>query len=706
MAPVPRPRASFEILSDTSSGEDGFSPQDSPQPNSPLRDLSVSHLQNRQPTTASSTTPAVDSLTARIRQLHLDTETQANDSPEWTTVGKNQGRRRLVRPVITANTFEVLETVPEDEPKPALKASATSVPHKTQGSHELSAEEYSDHPLCKAARHIPAAEEQLAKHREGRFEWVLTVRVPIQPASPRSDTSTTPKATAAPEVKEVHFGCNLLPIQREADQRDPREPATPLYTFLVSPLADGEELLDDGDGDSASLSQENMALAEPQPNHSTPAKEQGVPPEDGAQQTPPASAPAKDKERRAGIQPIARIEDSVEALDKLEEQLEAFDEVARFRQMLSPPGPDSARRSTMQSLSVKANDTGRPITPQPKQSTPTQPGSAAVGAKSDDEPRHRSVRKAASMIFLNPPRFASEERPAAQAPPKRSVGKGIASLLPPKQPVKSSKKPTIPTFELPGDEFARKLREKREARASAQAAMEQATKPTLSSLRRSKSVRAPTRPTFELPGEAISRRKREEREAQLRAQEEEDRRRREFKARPIGPPPAPGAPPRETVASRARHGKANTAENSPSQLAPGKHTPAAAHAGPRSPLSSASNASQTRGRGLRPADPVEGAGAGAQGSRGTSSSTSGSASAKRSSVSLEDVQQQRLRGQEIYKQDNSRTRDRERERREREALAKLAREEAAERSRQQSREWAARQARKRATVGSLRDVVA
>ncbi len=94
-----------------------------------------------------------------------------------------------------------------------------------------------------------------------------------------------------------------------------------------------------------------------------------------------------------------------------------------------------------------------------------------------------------------------------------------------------------------------------------------------------------------------------------------------------------------------------------------------------------------------------------QTSRATSTST-GSVSGKRSSLSIEDVQIQKLRGHEIYRRDNSWTDSRIRDKCERETLAKLAREEAAERSRQKSREWAAKQAKKRMAIGSLRHVMA
>ncbi|KAI0843402.1 hypothetical protein F5Y06DRAFT_254856 [Hypoxylon sp. FL0890] len=701
-------RVPLDISSDTSSNEDDHFSRDNLELNdSVLRDLSVSQLQNR-PLSASSNS-TVESLATGLRKLHIDTDI-CGSGFNWNDSSKNQGRRRLTRPAITANTFEVLETVLEDEPQrasasaPAPTSTSASFPSGTRQHFELpaSADKFSDHPLVAIARKgIPSAKEQIAKHRDGWYEGILSTNFPITPS--------TSEPNVAPEFKKVHFGFNLLPIKNKTDRKNRDETsAPPRFTILVSPLAPGQELLADV---KEPTRRGNMALAEPTHNdHLAPVKERSASPTDGNRQpTSAATSPVSDKVKhaeaitsRSPALPVARIEDSVEALDELEEQLEAFDQAAHFRRIISPEEPGSGNKPPKRSLSVNAAERTRSVTPQPKRTTPIKTGSASVRIKQATEPR-RSVRKAASMIFLDSPKLKCEDKAAAQAPPKKSTAKGIPSLLPPKQPPKTVKRPTIPTFELPGDEIARKLKEKREARASVQSSAEQAIKPTASSLRRAKSARAPTRPNFELPGEAISRRKREEREAQLKAQEEEERKRREFKARPIRTSVvAPSTFPRETVASRARQSKVHLAENS-SQGTPNSNKGASIFTDPnsRSPLSKSNNQSQsqTRGRGLHP-DPI-----GTQPTRATSSSA-GSTGGQRSSVSTEDVQYQRLRGQEIYKRDNSWTGEREREKREREALAKLAREEAAERSRQQSREWAAKQAKKRMTIASLRDVMA
>ena len=122
----------------------------------------------------------------------------------------------------------------------------------------------------------------------------------------------------------------------------------------------------------------------------------------------------------------------------------------------------------------------------------------------------------------------------------------------------------------------------------------------------------------------------------------------------------------------------------------------ASAATPRSALS-------TRGRSELAVDSVAGT------SRATSTSTGsihgggvGASSvisvSKRSTVSAEDQVQQKVRGREIFSRDNGIAAERERERRDREAAAKAARQDAAERSRQLSREWAEKQKAKRMSL--------
>ncbi|KAI0596043.1 hypothetical protein F4775DRAFT_604206 [Biscogniauxia sp. FL1348] len=671
-------RARFEILSDSSSDDE--------------------HCAD---SVSDSTT--IESLTNELKQLRLDTEAHKlirfQDDCHWgNTKHRKQPGSRLTRPPITANTFEVLETVPEDESRSQPESAAPSVSDGSQHFLELPVEQYSRHPLSIAARSIPPVQEQVAKHRNGDFEWVLSVRVPVSSTSSPPSHSTISSSEAHTIVKTQLFGCNLLPTQQQPGDRDCTRDCVPsTYTLLVTPLKNDEDILEE-DGEAAG--EATMAVAQPNGNPTTPTKGLSAQSSNGSQRLTPASARSTriddnlldvSVSRSPISRPVSRIEDSLEALDELEDQLEAFDKAAHFRQILLSQEPQSASKYPVPHNSARSTGSVRFATPQMQKNGPKP--SSTVRAKPVTEPRQRSVRKSTSMIFLDAPKLKLEDKPLAQTPPKNGVMRKLASFLPPRPSAKSTKQS--------GDAAARNIKEKREAHVSTPAAVEHATRPTVASLRRTKSAKLPTRPNFELPGEAISRRKREEREAQLKVQEEEEKKRRTFKARPMRSSAVPSTAPRDTIASRARQNKVVLTENTAQKTTPNLNKRASTinYPNSRPPLSHTNNRPQPRGRGLQP-DPSSSAS-----SRAASSSTR-SVSGKGSQVSEEDAQHQKLRGHEIYHRDNSGAGQREREKREREALAKLARAEAAERSRQQSREWAAKQARKRMTVGSLRDVTA
>ncbi|KAI5928307.1 hypothetical protein F4810DRAFT_188643 [Camillea tinctor] len=733
MSRVTPSRARFEILSDSSSDDEQLCYEQlialkhqhhsrHRQQLHPtiLRDLSISHSQNRcSSATSSASDSTIETLTNKLKRLHLGTTahqlSRVEDTCNWADKHKKQPGSRLTRPPIAANTFDVLETVPEDESRGQSESAAPSVSDSSQHLLELPAEQYSQHPLSIAVRTTPSVQEQLAKHSNGDFEWVLSVRVPISSTSspPNHSTISSSSSSSSSSLSEAHtivktqlFGCNLLPITKYfADDSVAEDGAPNTYTLLVTPIKNDEKSLE-GDGDP--VAQATMAVADPNSNPTTPTKSLSAHSSNGSQRLTPSSARSTridDKFLDVGVsrspipRPVSRIEDSLEALDELEDQLEAFDKAAYFRQILlaNEHESPSAHKHSIPPDSARSTGSVRFATPQIEKNELR--ASSTVRAKPVTEPRQRIVRKATSMIFLDAPKLKIEDKPLAQAPPKRGVMGKIASLLPPRPTVRSTKQPAAPSSELTRDRAACKLKEKREAHVSTKAAVEQATRPTVASLRRSKSARSPTRPTFELPGEAISRRKREEREAQLKAQEEEEKKRRTFKARPMRSAAVPSTVPRDTIASRARQNKVASAENAGQKPTPNlsKRASTINSSSFRPPLSHTNNRPQPRGRDLQ-------ANSSASDSSRDASSSTRSVSGKRSQVSEEDTQQQKLRGHEIYRRDNSWVGEREREKREREMLAKLARVEAAERSRQQSREWAAKQARKRMTISSLRDV--
>ncbi|KAI8251406.1 hypothetical protein K4K58_008831 [Colletotrichum sp. SAR11_239] len=362
----------------------------------------------------------------------------------------------------------------------------------------------------------------------------------------------------------------------------------------------------------------------------------------------------------------SRIEDSLEAIDRLEEQLELVDAA------ITPPSKPRRHQAANDGSLALNNSAIR------RNGSSLNHGPSSAGPKPVTSKTRPNQRKSVSIVDDK----RATGSPAKATPTRSSVSRPT-SLLP---PIKSTKPPTKPSFELPGEAVARRLKEQREAR-QAQQAQDKAAAAAAAAPQRRRSTKALTRPTFELPGEAISKRKREDREARLRQQEEDERKRREFKARPIRAKLNSASYPRETATSRARQGKASeSSEAAQVEQSPSKRSSIIMT--PRTPVTrTTSNRSpQARGRGLSQATVTS------QISRGTSTSTT--SMGKRSTLSAEDLEQQKMKGREVFERDNGYLEDKERERRERELNAKLAREQAAERSRQASREWAEKQRRK------------
>lgn len=403
--------------------------------------------------------------------------------------------------------------------------------------------------------------------------------------------------------------------------------------------------------------------------------------------------------------PSSRIEDSVEALDKLEDQLEAINEVTHLDRGLSTRAFKPSAASSKPNTATKRNQsaTAKPAT---KTTPSTLRGKPVV--------RTGSVRHSMAVT----PSKATEDTAARQAAATKrlSVVSRPASLAPPRPVVRSTRAPTVSSFELPGEEVARRLKEKRMARlsmsmpASAQTPGMTAshTKPKTapSSRPHVRSTRAPTVSSFELPGEAISRRKREETETKLKAEQEEERKRREFKARPIRASLAPGGTfPRQTASSRARMSlkatipaQASAATSTPTlSTATKRHSTMGPTPSSRPSLALSTTASSfSRGRGSVILSPsTTGI------SRATSTSTGsirGSARPMSSSTApgAEELAHQKLTGKEIFRRESTFVSERERERRSREEAAKKAREDAAERS----REWARKQKAKKMGMGT------
>lgn len=386
----------------------------------------------------------------------------------------------------------------------------------------------------------------------------------------------------------------------------------------------------------------------------------------------------------AHSRPLSRIEDSVEELDKLQEQLEALEEVVQLERVISPEMVEVEEEESTEII------TGLPPAPAPAPSPKQAPAVKRTSSVRNSLPatssslRSRtSTATAERSSVWKSVASSSDKSTKPAATTRRSTVPRPTSLLPPKAPTKSSKTPTVPAFELPGEAVARRLKEQRAARLSQSLESQVPMKPAhhTSTTSPSKVLVAPTvrstkpltRPQFELPGEVISRRKREEREAKLRQQEEEEKRRREFRARPV---PAGvgikasggGGVSRETVASSARKAEVSPLRAKRESVVLTKSVSSAG------PMRGRMSTSGVVGVGEKE---KTGEASGGGSSRGTSASSSAGGVGKVGS----------LKGKEVFKRDGEYAAEREREKREREEAAKMARKEAAERSRESGREW-------------------
>ncbi|KAF4450728.1 hypothetical protein F53441_6171 [Fusarium austroafricanum] len=589
--------------------------------------------------------------------------------------------RGLRRPPVSSDTFEPLDVVPEESIESSDSDTTASEQSPLSTRQVLTqANTVGSHPLLDE---WPLVENDITKLRTGQFEWLLSVQASARNSQDRGSLDNSENNRHDIETKV--YGCYLMNRRPLLGTQD--NPEADLFTFVATPLI-AEEYLELGfDPSQISPNTVNMALPPP------PAYElhQTVPlkvPEVVEVVEPVSPSTTLISERsssyagssRNGSFSVPRIEDSFEELDKLEDELEAIkaftqpqritfvESTASNTKHLEPPS--ASKRST---LSKRASVIGMSSTVRIKQTEKAQP----------------PLRRSTSLVFRDKKQDDSDNTPKSK--PEATRGK-LPSFqpVPSKAPVKSTKAPTIPNFELPGEAISRRLREQREARRAQQAEAQKAYVPPP----RPKSSKPLTKPNFELPGEAISRRKREEREARLKAQEEEEQKKREFKARPIRNSLTPGSLPRETITSLARQGK--LPQDEAANLSTSTKAKRMSTTNLRPVATSETQAPQSRGR-LHTATSREDL------SRGTSTST-GSSNGKRATLTAEEAHQLKLRGKEIFQRDNtSFTRDREREKREREEATRLAREQAAERSRIASREWAEKKRRKeQAMLESLR----
>jgi hypothetical protein len=289
--------------------------------------------------------------------------------------------------------------------------------------------------------------------------------------------------------------------------------------------------------------------------------------------------------------------------------------------------------------------------PPPKGKAPTKPtfqlSSDNVAAKLKAQKEERLKREAEGAA-------APKQRPISMPPPP-----------------KSTKPPTVPSFQFSSEATAAKLKAQKEERLKRMEAAGGAEKPAsrpISMPPPPKSTKQLTKPSFQLPGEAAAARLKAQKEERLKRMAEAEAAKKAAAAVPV----------RKPIAHRPR-------DSLLVKDAPGVSIPPPPQTD--APQRSTSLASKRNSI------------VGVSASRSTSTSSANRnsvllAEGGKSTVTPVDAAALKVKGKQVFNRDRMEKETLERERREKEEAAKRARAEAAERGRIASREWAERQRKK------------
>lgn len=372
---------------------------------------------------------------------------------------------------------------------------------------------------------------------------------------------------------------------------------------------------------------------------------------------------------RSPTKPIKRIEDSVEAIDAFEDEIEKV----------------GAQLPTLDNSATPVNSSkSRKVT---KGSVKQVPGSAASKVTSGHVEPGGTVKyqkKALESRALSNPTFKKRVSSVHKAP---------------FQPVKSSKPPTVSNFELPGDAVSRKLKEQREERLRRGENGEQDQRQSASAqVPRVKSTKPLTRSSFELPGEAVARKLKEQREERSKQQEAQvQTEKKEVTPRTVRLSSTPMVKPTTTSRARASLARGSGAENENSNpRAPGvkavrtKRTSSMAPSLANRRVSSLSVARHT--------STVQSNASARSSLIDPRVSPTSTASALQHAESNGKGIARTSRGKEVFERSKSAKDEQDRLRKEKEEAAKKARTEAAERGRIASRQWAEKQKARKASA--------
>ncbi len=377
---------------------------------------------------------------------------------------------------------------------------------------------------------------------------------------------------------------------------------------------------------------------------------------------------------RSPAKPVSRIEDSVEAIDAFEEEIEKVGE-------LLPAIHDDTQPATEDTTQSKVADR----TP----GKPTHSDGPKPSADSKLATSRNNEAKAMRKENNSKPRQTLATRSAQPTTRKPTACTDISRMSSLRTTASSKPSPILGTAKALATTHARV--------SSLQHAPFQPTK----------SSKPLTRSTFELPGEAVSRKLKEQREERLKKEVEKGTPKKTFKARPVRLSHAPVVKP--TATSNARMSLAKADPSDPHPKVAKNQAPKIKPITPRNPVATTNGNKRLSTLSVAKRAPTPCVNGSARVTRGpslssalpprTASMTSRASLAAGPSrtvnAPLTGSIRQTSRGKEVFGRTKLELEAREKERKEKEEAARKARVEAAERGRLASRMWAEKQKAKK-----------
>lgn len=560
--------------------------------------------------------------------------------------GANQDvPRPVLKDITTENHPTTDDNIATEDTAPLKRAKSKRKGKQTKDAHQADLDphavlEEQDQAVPESAHHSDLETSLYSDHDQS------TSQVESTDEETRQDTSIARTSCATPDPT------NSLGAALSCARNDP--PKTPKFDPSIhTPEEQTTPLATDSMEDSFV---ENIKTR-------SPSKMQGQQEEAGS----PAALPESLMPR------TPRIEDSVEAIDALEDAIEKI----------------SGKLPDLDELKIESPVKSRNTAPVPAPRNPpttTTAGTLKPASRTAAKTPRDSPTKRAAVV----PSAVQSKPTTARRPVPKSTKAPAVVTQPPKRPVVDRVKPressvaSRPTPSLSSSHEALPNTTKKRVPSTKLSTSKPGFVP-------SKSVKPPTKSTFSLPGEIISAKLKAQREERLKREEEAEKERKMFKARPAPIKSSrPSVLPRDNKASQARlsvYAGGVNKENISPKAGPveRKPRPSLFTAKAKADMTQA-NSSMRRTTNvvakLATTKPRV--------------SSMQLAAGEKLSVTKEDAAQQKVKGKEVFGRRKTESERLEKERKEKEDATRKARAEAAERGRQASHEWAEKQRKKMA----------